>query len=254
MLPSKTAVRNTYATFDIAADARLWNASGPTEAAAGPARDDGHRATARWARAVGRCIKIFVDVLLTFVALLVTAPVVLLLACMIRVESPGPAFFRQTRVGRKGRHFVCFKLRTMYVDADRRLQQILLDDDLKQQEFAATRKLKADPRITRTGKFLRATSLDELPQLFNVLRCDMSLVGPRPLVPDELVKYGSHIDLVLQVRPGLTGIWQVSGRNDLPYDVRVALDADYATNRTLRGDVSIILRTIPALLHRTGAY
>ena len=187
-------------------------------------------------------------------AVLLTAPVLLLLALIVRIESPGPALYRQVRVGRHGRHFTCFKLRTMFVDADLRLQQILHDDKQARHEFASTRKLKADPRITRTGRFLRATSLDELPQLWNVLLGDMSLVGPRPLVPDELGKYGDHIDIVLQVRPGVTGIWQVSGRNDLPYDVRVALDSYYATNRTLRGDLAIVLRTIPALLLRRGAY
>ena len=142
----------------------------------------------------------------------------------------------------------------MFDDADHRLRTLLHHDAAAHDEFASLRKLKADPRVTRLGRFLRATSLDELPQLWNVLRGDMSIVGPRPLVPDELDHYGDSINLVLQVKPGLTGIWQVSGRNDLPYPVRVALDADYAMHRTLWSDLRIIARTIPVLLFRKGAY
>ncbi|HEX6257187.1 MAG TPA: sugar transferase [Euzebyales bacterium] len=205
-------------------------------------------------RRLGSAGKNVLDALVSALALAVVLPAILLLVLLIRLESPGRALFRQTRVGRNGRHFTCFKLRTMFVDADDRLRVLLHDDADVRHEFASSRKLKADPRVTRVGRFLRATSLDELPQLFNVLRGDMSLVGPRPLVPDELVKYGQHIDVVLQVRPGLTGIWQVSGRNDLPYDMRIALDTGYATSRTFWGDLWIIGRTIPALALRRGAY
>jgi exopolysaccharide production protein ExoY len=205
-------------------------------------------------RRLGGVGKNVLDAFVSALVLAVVLPAILLLVLLIRLESPGRALFRQTRVGRNGRHFTCFKLRTMFIDADDRLRVLLHHDADARHEFAAARKLKADPRVTRVGRFLRATSLDELPQLFNVLRGDMSLVGPRPLVPDELDKYGEHIDVVLQVRPGLTGIWQVSGRNDLPYDVRIALDSDYATSRTFWGDLRIIGRTIPALALRRGAY
>ncbi|HSJ45313.1 MAG TPA: sugar transferase [Euzebyales bacterium] len=214
-----------------------------------------HRRRARTLRRlVAQASKSALDVVIAALALMITLPVILLLALLIRLESPGGALYCQTRVGRRGRHFRCFKLRTMFNDADQRLQTLLRHDASAYDEFASSRKLKDDPRVTRLGRFLRATSLDELPQLWNVLRGDMSIVGPRPLVPDELDHYGDRIHVVLQVKPGLTGIWQVSGRNDLPYPVRVALDADYAMHRTMWSDLRIIARTIPVLLFRKGAY
>lgn len=250
-----TARRRTSTQFRTLADKPV-----PLESAV-TVRDRFDTAGANERRSTGtigdllaRSSKHVIDTVIAAIALLITAPVILLLVLLIRMDSPGRALFPQVRVGRRGRHFMCFKLRTMFADADDRLSMLLRNDAHAQYEFASSRKLKADPRVTRLGRFLRATSLDELPQLWNVLRGDMSLVGPRPLVPDELDNYGDHINVVLQVKPGLTGIWQVSGRNDLPYDVRVALDADYAMNRTLWSDLRIIGRTIPALLMRKGAY
>ena len=166
------------------------------------------------------------------------------LAAAVRASSPGPAFFVQPRVGRRGRMFGCVKLRTMRVDADEHLRDLLARNPELRREFNRDFKLRNDPRITRIGRVLRITGLDELPQLLAVLSGEMSLVGPRPVVPEETAYYGPYLELVQSLRPGLTGLWQVSGRNDIPYEERVALDVEYALTRTLRGDVGIILRTI----------
>ena len=185
---------------------------------------------------------------LDLVAVAASAPLwsaaVAALAVAVRASSPGPAFFVQPRVGRRGRMFSCVKLRTMRVDADEHLRDLLARDAELRREFARDFKLRNDPRITRIGRVLRITGLDELPQLLAVLSGEMSLVGPRPVVPEETAYYGPYLELVQSLRPGLTGLWQVSGRNDIPYEERVALDVEYALTRTLRGDVGIILRTI----------
>jgi exopolysaccharide production protein ExoY len=190
----------------------------------------------------------------------VTAPlwgsVVLVLAGLVRLTSRGPAFFRHERVGRSGRPIGCLKLRTMVVDADARLAELLESDPELAEEFALTFKLKKDPRVTRLGRLLRRTSLDELPQLVNVLRGDMSLVGPRPITEEEMRRYGQYMPIVLSARPGMTGLWQVSGRNDVSYATRVALDVQYAFGQSLGGDISILVRTVRRVLRpsRGGAY
>lgn len=186
--------------------------------------------------------------------LLLGAPVFILLALLVRADG-GPAFYAHERVGRRGRRFGCLKFRSMVTDSAARLEALLASDPAARAEWEATRKLRHDPRITWIGRFLRATSLDELPQLINVLRGEMSLVGPRPVVAAELAAhYGAAAEHYLAVRPGITGLWQVSGRSDTSYAQRVALDVRYASNPSLLEDVRILLRTPAAVLLRRGAY
>ncbi|MBL6456843.1 sugar transferase [Belnapia sp. T6] len=186
--------------------------------------------------------------------LLLGLPVFLILAVLVRADG-GPAFFAHERVGRGGRRFGCLKFRSMVVDSAARLEALLASDPAARAEWEATRKLRHDPRITWIGRVLRATSLDELPQLLNVLRGEMSLVGPRPVVAAELqAHYGAAAEHYLSVRPGITGLWQVSGRSDTSYAQRVALDVRYATNPSFIEDLRILLRTPVAVLQRRGAY
>lgn len=191
------------------------------------------------------------DIALCLFLIPAVLPVVLVLALIVRRDG-GPAFFAQERIGRGGRPFRCRKLRSMVVDAEDRLAAHLANTPGAAAEWARDRKLAHDPRITRTGAFLRRASLDELPQLWNVLRGDMSLVGPRPVVRAELEKYGPFRQAYLDLRPGLTGPWQVSGRNALSYGARVRLDAGYHAGLSFRGDVALILRTGVAVIDRTG--
>ena len=182
--------------------------------------------------------------------LVVTAPVLAIALAAVWADSGGPLFHRRRVVGVGGREFDAFKVRTMVVDADR----ILASDPELRQQFAANNKLTADPRITRVGRRLRQLSIDELPQLINVLRGEMSLVGPRMISPGELEDWGDTVPLLLSVRPGITGTWQVSGRQRLTKADRIRMDRDYVLNHSLSTDVSILLRTIPAVLSRQGAY
>jgi len=183
-------------------------------------------------------------------------PLMLALAGMIRLTSKGNAFYGHERVGRGGRTIKCLKLRTMVADADVRLAALLAADPELAEEFARTFKLKDDPRVTRMGRFLRKTSLDELPQLINVLKGEMSLVGPRPITEDEMRRYGQYMPIVLSARPGMTGLWQVSGRNDVSYATRVALDVQYAFGQSLGSDLSILARTFVRVFRPShgGAY
>jgi lipopolysaccharide/colanic/teichoic acid biosynthesis glycosyltransferase len=194
------------------------------------------------------------DVVIAATALIFFAPLMLLTALIIKLQDGGPIFFGHTRIGRGGRAFKCLKFRSMVVDAEERLHRLLERDPVARQEWAADQKLRVDPRITAFGAALRKSSLDELPQLLNVLRGEMSIVGPRPIVQAEVVRYGRAYRYYCKVRPGITGLWQVSGRNDVSYRQRVALDALYARSRSLGLNVSIILRTIPAVLLRKGSY
>jgi lipopolysaccharide/colanic/teichoic acid biosynthesis glycosyltransferase len=194
------------------------------------------------------------DILGAGALLLLCSPVFLVLALLVKRDG-GPAFYAHQRVGRGGRSFGCLKFRSMVVDSDRRLAMLLERDPVARIEWDATRKLKNDPRVTWVGRFLRATSLDELPQLINVLKGDMSLVGPRPVIAAELAAYyGQAAKHYLSVRPGITGPWQISGRNDVSYAQRVALDVQYATQPSLWTDIKILLRTPVAVLARRGAY
>jgi Undecaprenyl-phosphate galactose phosphotransferase WbaP len=178
----------------------------------------------------------------------------LILAILIKLDSPGPVFYRQMRIGRFGRKFPVYKFRSMVQNADQVLQDYLDKSPELKAEWLATHKLKQDPRVTRLGGLLRKLSLDELPQLWNIIIGDMSLVGPRPIVDAEVEKYGKCFDLYIQVRPGLTGLWQVSGRNNTTYEYRVELDEYYVRNRSLKLDLQILLKTALVVLKKDGAY
>ena len=204
----------------------------------------------------GRILKRFGDIVFSLAVLGLGMPVFFLIALIVRLSSPGPVFYVQCRVGRGYQRFGCIKFRTMRSDADAVLARVLRDSPSLREEYERDFKLKSDPRITPIGRFLRRSSLDELPQFLNVLRGEMSVVGPRPIVDEELMRYGPYMDEVLAVRPGLTGLWQVSGRNNLSYKKRVKLDLVYARSRSLLLDLAIMLRTFGVLLFPMdrGAY
>lgn len=196
-------------------------------------------------------VKRVLDVVVSATALLLLLPVFALVAAMIRLESPGPVFFKQTRVGRWGKLFTIWKFRSMYADAEERKAELLGSNEM---EGGVTFKMKDDPRITRVGRFIRKTSIDELPQLWNVLVGDMSLVGPRPPVPSEVDQYSLSDRRRLEVIPGITCIWQVSGRSEIPFEQQVELDVQYIQSQSLWTDLKILLKTVPALLLGSGAY
>lgn len=195
------------------------------------------------------------DILFSFSLLIIASPVFLLISLLVLLSSRGPIFYSQERIGRGGKAFKCYKFRTMYVDADSRLEEILLNNACKRKEWEEARKFKNDPRITLIGNWLRRSSLDELPQFFNVLKGDLSVVGPRPVVIEEIVShFGDKACTIFAVRPGVTGLWQVSGRSDTSYTKRVALDEEYVRERTALKDLKIIALTIPKMITRNGAY
>lgn len=193
------------------------------------------------------------DVLLALMLIAFVAPLLLAIYLLVRAESSHSAIFRHPRIGRGGRPFDCYKFRTMLPNADSRLQELLRTDPAAREEWDRCQKLHDDPRVTRLGSFLRRSSLDELPQLINVLRGDMSLVGPRPIIAGEVVRYGHRISGYLAVRPGITGLWQVSGRNETTYRRRVALDALYAQKRSTALYFVLLARTVPTILLQRGA-
>lgn len=197
--------------------------------------------------------KRFLDVVVSTLGLVLLSPVFLVLAVAIKLDSPGPVFFKHRRVGQGGRLFYMWKFRTMVDGADKILEKWLAENPAIKEEFERGFKLKNDPRITRLGDFLRRTSLDELPQLINVLKGEMSLVGPRPVVREELAKYGPYAPFLVRVLPGLTGLWQANGRSDTDYEERVRLDMEYIQNWSFWLDVKILLQTVPAVLRRRGA-
>ena len=194
------------------------------------------------------------DLTLALVALIFLAPLLLVISAAIYCFDPGPILFKQKRVGFGGARFSCYKFRSMCVDAEARLEDLLARDPNARAEWASDQKLKCDPRITRIGYFLRKSSLDELPQLFNVLLGEMSLVGPRPIVETEAPRYGRYIAHYCSVRPGITGLWQVSGRNDVHYRRRVAMDVIYSRSRSLPMNVRILVMTVPSVLLSRGTY
>lgn len=201
---------------------------------------------------MARAAKMALDLAGAAGLVLFVSPVLLAIAVMVKLDG-GPVLFAHPRVGAGGRSFRCLKFRSMRVDSADVLDNLLQTDSNAAVEWAATQKLRRDPRVTRIGAWLRKTSLDELPQLFNVLRLEMSLVGPRPIVDDELRHYGEDIAYYYETRPGLTGLWQVSGRSDTSYRQRVQLDTWYVKNWTLWHDIAILAKTVPAVLNRTGA-
>ncbi|MBN2298547.1 MAG: undecaprenyl-phosphate galactose phosphotransferase WbaP [Deltaproteobacteria bacterium] len=194
------------------------------------------------------------DILCSFMGLVLLSPLFFLLAALIKLDSKGPVFFGHKRLGKGGRYFSCYKFRTMLPNAQEVLLNLLEHDPGARAQWESDFKLKDDPRITRIGSFLRKTSLDELPQLLNVLKGDMSLVGPRPIVADEVEKYGDKSRYLFKVPPGITGLWQVSGRNDVDYDERILLDEYYAKNWSLWLDIEVVMRTFGAIVKKEGAY
>jgi exopolysaccharide production protein ExoY len=193
------------------------------------------------------------DITIASCALVFLGPLLLLVAGFVYIVDPGPIFFAHRRLGQNGRAFPCFKFRTMVIDAERRLKHLLATCPEAREEWARDFKLRRDPRITPIGNFLRKSSIDELPQLINVLRGEMSIVGPRPIVEGEVERYGRYYAHYSAVKPGLTGLWQVSGRNDVSYRRRVALDVTYARNKCLSLDLRILVMTVPAVLLAKGS-
>ena len=202
------------------------------------------------AQQANRRLKAMLDYAIVIPTLLLIWPLFLLLAIAVRLDSPGPVIHRRRVLGRDGRIFDAFKFRTMYVNGD----EILAQHPKLKKELDQNYKLKCDPRVTRVGTLLRKFSLDELPQLFNVLAQDMSVIGPRIIAPDEITKYGQSGQTLLTVMPGLTGLWQVSGRSNTTYDDRVKLDMSYISNWSVFLDINILLKTIPAVMKGDGAY
>lgn len=197
-------------------------------------------------------VKRAIDVAGAIVGLVLFGPLMLVIALMVKREG-GSAIFAHERIGWSGEKFRCLKFRTMVPDAGERLAAHLAANKSAREEWARDHKLRNDPRITRLGAFLRKTSLDELPQFFNVLRGEMSLVGPRPITAEEIRKYGDGFAYYTRCRPGITGIWQVSGRNDVSYPARVALDTQYALNQSIYFDCVILLRTFGVIASGAGA-
>ena len=195
------------------------------------------------------------DIFFSLLVIILGSPLFLGIALAVKFSSRGRILYSHERIGRGGVPFHCYKFRTMYADADERLQEILKNDSEKLNEWQRTHKLKNDPRITPVGCFLRRTSLDELPQFWNVLKGDLSVVGPRPVVHAEIVKHlGIKAHKILSIRPGLTGIWQVSGRSDTSYSTRVMLDEKYVDSLSFLLDLKLIAKTIPSMIYSKGAY
>jgi len=202
-----------------------------------------------------RVLKRIFDILFSLSILFLFTPLYFFIALAIRLTSKGPIVYAHQRIGRGGKKFGCYKFRTMFPDADIKLKNILDANPELKEEWESTYKLKNDPRVTPIGAFLRKTSLDEFPQFWNVLKGDLSVVGPRPVIQDEILKYyGDKAAKVLSIRPGLTGLWQVSGRSNTSYKSRVLLDEEYINNQSFVLDLKLVLKTIPAMLSSKGAY
>ena len=201
-------------------------------------------------------IKYFFDILFALIFVISGLPLFLVISILIKFSSRGPIYFSQERIGKNNKPFKCLKFRTMHPEAKDILDNILSKNNFLKKEFEETHKLKNDPRITKIGKLLRKTSLDELPQLINVLKGEMSIVGPRPIVLEEKVKYGGKLNIIQSVSPGITGLWQVSGRNNLTYKKRVELDLNYVNNINFFMDLRILIRTFGVILFPLdrGAY
>ena len=203
--------------------------------------------------ALGGSYKRLIDFTLALLALVSVVPIFVVVAVAIKLCDGGPIFFKHQRVGLGGKMFPCLKFRTMRMRSDIYLIRYLESDPQAAEEWKSKQKLSHDPRVTAIGGSLRRSSIDELPQLINVLRGEMSLVGPRPVTTDEMARYGRDAAFYLSARPGLTGVWQISGRNDVSYAERVRMDAEYCRTWTLLGDVSIMLRTVPVLFSQRGS-
>ncbi|MDP3738006.1 MAG: sugar transferase [Hyphomonadaceae bacterium] len=194
------------------------------------------------------------DLLLTIPVVIFGSPLLVVIYGLLKIFDPGPALFTQLRVGKDGRTFTVYKFRTMRTDAQARLDQLLASDPEAAAEWAKFQKLRNDPRITVLGRVLRKSSLDELPQLLNIVRGEMSVIGPRPVTSAEVHRYGAEYDFYIAVRPGVLGLWQVSGRNKLTYPERIKLDVKYVKDWSIWMDFSILMRAIPVVLFGRGAY
>jgi undecaprenyl-phosphate galactose phosphotransferase len=206
------------------------------------------------AKPFNRFLKRSFDILAGSLLLVMLAPVLLGIVIAIKLTSPGPAIFSHTRIRMHGKPFGCYKFRTMYTNAQEILGELLQKDPKLREEWERDFKLKNDPRVTPIGRILRKTSLDELPQIFNVLKGEMSLVGPRPVIDQEVERFGYLAAYYYMVRPGITGLWQVSGRSDIDYEERIELEARYVRNWSLWQDITILIRTVKAVLAKKGAY
>lgn len=198
--------------------------------------------------------KRLVDLLLLLVSSPVTIPLTVIIALIVKLTSKGPVFYGHKRVGQNHREFKCWKFRSMVIDADKQLEKILAEDPKRREEWERDRKFEDDPRVTKIGKFLRKTSIDEIPQFFNVLTGEMSFIGPRPVTEPELEKYGKRADYILTAKPGLSGMWQISGRSETSYEERITLDAYYIQNWSVWLDIWIIMKTVFVVLKGKGAY
>lgn len=195
-----------------------------------------------------------IDIFLLLISSPITVPLVLIVSLAVKISSPGPIFYGHKRTGKNGNEFKCWKFRSMVIDADKQLEKILAENPEMRAEWEKDRKFTNDPRVTKIGKFLRKTSIDEIPQFFNVLTGEMSFIGPRPVTEPELAKYGSKAEFILSVQPGLSGMWQISGRSDTGYEERVTLDSYYIQNWSVWLDIWIIIKTIYVVLRGKGAY
>ena len=202
---------------------------------------------------IGGPTKRIFDIIAALFGIAVFSPLFLICYLFVLANSGRPGLFRHSRVGFAGREFICLKFRTMAADAEKRLEQHLAANTEAAREWKNSHKLQDDPRVTRIGKVMRRTSLDELPQLFNILKGEMSLVGPRPIVVEETGKYQEHFSLYASGRPGLTGLWQVKGRSETTYAERVAFDVDYLSNWSFRRDIAIVLMTFMRVMEGRGA-
>ena len=203
-----------------------------------------------------KIIKTIFDLFFALIFLVVGSPIFISIALLVKLSSRGPIFFLQKRVGKNKKTFNCIKFRTMHQEAEDILENLIVNNEALRKEFEETHKLKNDPRITNIGKFLRKTSLDEIPQILNVIKMEMSIVGPRPIVKKEILKYGKSYKKVISIKPGITGLWQVSGRNNLSYKRRVILDCLYVDNMSPIIDLRIIIRTFGVIFfpNDRGAY
>lgn len=199
-----------------------------------------------------RIIKRIFDVLISGISLILLSPLFLIIALSIKLNSKGKVFYKHKRIGKNGEYIYLYKFRSMYSDSKERLEEMLKDPKIKK-EWEENFKLSNDPRITKVGAFLRKASLDELPQLLNILRGDMSIVGPRPIIDDEIKKYGINKDKLLSVTPGLTGWWACNGRSCTSYDDRMKLELYYVDNKSIKLDIKIIIKTFISVIKRNGA-
>ena len=201
-----------------------------------------------------KAMKRVFDIMCCLPGVILLSPVFAIISLMIYISDPGPIIFAHKRIGKNGKPFDCYKFRSMIVDAENVLEQYLKDNPAAREEWEKDFKLKNDPRVTKIGAFLRKTSLDELPQLINVIKGEMSLVGPRPIVEAEIEKYGIFFKDFAMVTPGITGVWQVNGRSDTTYDERVSMDSWYVHNWSLWLDIWYLIKTFKVVLQRKGAY